>query len=65
MFERYASVSQADIADAIGKLEVRDGHSLGHSEDDEDEDTPPTRKLGKVLSRIVLRLGAGRGSTFP
>ncbi len=43
VFERYAIVSQADIADAIGKLEVRDGHSLGHSEDDEGENTPPTR----------------------
>jgi len=37
VFERYAIVSQADIADAIGKLEVRDGHSLGHSEDHEDQ----------------------------
>jgi integrase len=43
VFERYAIVSQADIADAIGKLEVRDGHSLGHREDDEEEKTPPTR----------------------
>ena len=43
VFERYAIVSQADIADAIGKLEIRDGHSLGHSEDDEDEESPPTR----------------------
>jgi integrase len=43
VFERYAIVSQADIADAIGKLEVRDGHSLGHSEVGDDEQTPPTR----------------------
>lgn len=43
VFERYAIVSQADIADAIGKLEIRDGHSLGHSEDEEDENTPPIR----------------------
>jgi len=41
--ERYAIVSQADIADAIEKLEVRDGHNLGHSEDDEEENTPPNR----------------------
>lgn len=40
VFERYAIVSQADIADAIGKLEVRNGHSLGHSDD---EEAPPTR----------------------
>jgi hypothetical protein len=32
VFERYAIVSQADIAEALGKLELRDGHSLGHSE---------------------------------
>jgi hypothetical protein len=43
VFERYAIVSQADIADAIGKLEIRDEHSLGHSEDEEDENPPPTR----------------------
>jgi len=39
VFEQYAIVSQADIADAIGKLEIRDGHSLGHSEDEKDENT--------------------------
>lgn len=43
VFERYAIVSQADIADAIGKLEIRDGHSFGHSEDEDDENTAPTR----------------------
>jgi len=43
VFERYAIVSQADIADAIGKLEVRDRHSLGHSEDEEDEERSPTK----------------------
>jgi integrase len=32
VFERYAIVSQADIAEALGRLELRDGHSLGHSE---------------------------------
>lgn len=32
VFERYAIVSQTDIAEAIGRLEPRDGHSLGHSE---------------------------------
>ena len=32
IFERYAIVSQADIAEALGRLELRDGHSLGHSE---------------------------------
>ena len=42
VFERYAIVSQADVADAIAKLEVRDGHCLEHSEDDEEENTPPT-----------------------
>lgn len=31
VFERYAIVSQADIAEAIGRLEIRDGHSHGHS----------------------------------
>ena len=41
VFERYAIVSQADIADAIGKLEVRDGHSLGHSEDEKDQNHSP------------------------
>ena len=43
VFERYAIVSQADIADAIGKLEIRNGHSLGHSEGEDDEKTQPTR----------------------
>jgi len=43
VFERYAIVSQADIAYAIEKLEFRDGHSLGHSEDEGEENTPPTR----------------------
>jgi hypothetical protein len=32
VFEQYAIVSQSDIADAIGRLEVREGHSLGRSE---------------------------------
>jgi len=32
VFERYAIVSQSDIAEAIGRLEPVDGHSLGHSE---------------------------------
>jgi integrase len=31
VFERYAIVSQADIAEALGRPELRDGHSLGHS----------------------------------
>ena len=36
VFERYAIVvSQADIAEALGRLELRDGHSLGHSEPSE------------------------------
>jgi len=43
VFERYAIVSQDDIADAIGKLEICDGHNLKHSEDEDDENTPPTR----------------------
>lgn len=42
VFERYAIVSQADIADAIGRLEIRDGHSLGHSESREEQPTKPT-----------------------
>jgi integrase len=37
VFERYAIDSQSDIADAIGRLEVRDGHSLGHSEAKKEE----------------------------
>ena len=33
VFERYAIVSQADIAHAVLKLESsQNGHSLGHSE---------------------------------
>src|ERR1700690_3226465 len=32
VFERYAIVSQADIAEALGRLELGDGHSFGHSE---------------------------------
>jgi integrase len=39
VFERYAIVSQSDIADAIGKLEIRDGHSHGHSVPDEEATT--------------------------
>ena len=27
VFERYTIVSQSDIAEALGRLEVRDGHS--------------------------------------
>ncbi len=38
VFERYAIVSQADIADAIGRLEIRDGHS----ESREEQPTKPT-----------------------
>ena len=37
VFERYAIVSQSDIAEAIGRLEPRDGHSLGHSEPTEEQ----------------------------
>jgi len=37
VFERYAIVSQADIAEAIGRLEIRDGHSFGHSEKKEQQ----------------------------
>jgi hypothetical protein len=32
VFERYAVVSQADIAEALGRLELHDGHSLGPGE---------------------------------
>jgi integrase len=43
VFERYAIVSQADIAEALGRLELRDGHSLGHSEPREaNPDEPAT-----------------------
>ena len=39
----YAIVSQADIAEALGRLELRDGHSLGHSETTEgNPDEPAT-----------------------
>lgn len=37
VFERYAIVSQSDIADAIARLESRDGHSFGHSEKKEEQ----------------------------
>jgi integrase len=39
VFERYAIVSQSDIAEAIGRLETRDGHSHGHSEQKEEQPT--------------------------
>jgi hypothetical protein len=39
IFERYAIVSQADIVEALGRLELRDGHSLGQSEPTEEEPT--------------------------
>ncbi|MGO9575894.1 MAG: AAA family ATPase [Terriglobales bacterium] len=43
VFERYAIVSQADIAEALGRLELRDGHSFGHSEPTEaNPDEPAT-----------------------
>jgi integrase len=43
VFERYAIVSQADIAEALGRLELRDGHSHGHSEPTEaNPDEPAT-----------------------
>ena len=43
VFERYAIVSQADIVEALGRLELRDGHSLGHSEPGEaNPDEPAT-----------------------
>jgi hypothetical protein len=42
VIERYAIVSQIDIAEAIGRLEPRDGHSLGHSEDSEAKTTETT-----------------------
>jgi integrase len=39
VFERYAIVSQADISDAIKKLELpRDGHSFGHSSEDREKE---------------------------
>jgi hypothetical protein len=43
VFERYAIVSQADIAEALGRPELRGGHSLGHSEPTEaNPDEPAT-----------------------
>ena len=43
VFERYAIVSQSDIAEAIGRLEIHDGHNLGHSEKNEEHaDSHPT-----------------------
>lgn len=39
VFERYAIVSQADIADAFGRLELRDGYSFEHSQPDEENPT--------------------------
>ncbi len=36
VFERYAIVSQTDIAEAMRKLEVQqNGHSVGHSREEE------------------------------
>ena len=32
VFERYAIVTQTDVADAMKKLQSQDGHSLGHSD---------------------------------
>src|ERR1700730_18041094 len=32
VFERYAIVTQTDVADAMKKLQSRDGHCLGHSD---------------------------------
>jgi len=43
VFERYAIVSQADIAEAVGRLEIRDGHSHGHSEEKDEETAWLTR----------------------
>ena len=38
VFERYAIVSQTDIAEAMRKLEVQqNGHSFGHSGAEEDD----------------------------
>ena len=37
VFERYAIVTQTDIADAMNKLQAREnGHSFGHSQDSQD-----------------------------
>ena len=44
VFERYAIVSQADIAEAVGRLEIRDGHSHGHSEGTQDSRGEATTK---------------------
>jgi hypothetical protein len=64
VFERYAIVSQADIAEALGRLELRNGHSLGHSEEPEGEPikTPPCLI---TVSGQRFYCGAGRGSRTP
>ena len=41
VFERYAIVSQTDIAEAMRKLEAQqNGHSFGHSREDEGDSSP-------------------------
>ena len=54
MFERYAIVSQTDIAEAIGRLEPRDGHSLGHSLNRKKNNLPKHRPLDNCISLLLL-----------
>ena len=43
VFEGYAIMSRSDLWRALGRLELRGGHSLGHSEPTEaDPDEPAT-----------------------
>ncbi len=46
VFERYAIVTQADVEEALKKLETYDrefGHSFGHSEAPEPQSKAPVR----------------------
>ena len=61
VFERYAIVSQTDIAEAMRKLEVqRSGHSFGHSAELEAE-APSGSEADNPLLQQGLD-GAERGT---
>jgi hypothetical protein len=64
VFERYAIVSQSDIVEALGRLELRDGHSFGHSKPTEENLDDPAM-LVNCANRKDLAIGAGRGSRTP
>src|SRR5208337_3590598 len=57
---RYAIVSQSDIAEAIGRLEPRDGHS----EETKETPTSNTTKRQRTQSQ-AFAAGAGRGNRTP